>query len=241
MSACQVPSGLWQEDCWGALRSTFSPVKGPAVAQWVALSQTSRLFVEAASVSVPGATEVVRSKLASPLFNRPDPVPSVAVQLTTTSPPCQVVGGVPQVMTGFFLSTLFPETGPTVEEFSTLSRTVRLSVEALESSVSLPTLVVRLKLASPLSFSPEPLSEAVQAMATSAPCHIASAAPHNTTGALRSTLLPEMSAGEAAQLPAASQALSVPAEAAALPFSDPLPTAVDRDTSWAAGPDPPSV
>ena len=60
-------------------------------------------------------------------------------------------------------------------------------------------------------------------------------------GALRSTLLPEMSAGEAAQLPAASQALSVPAEAAALPFSDPLPTAVDRDTSWAAGPDPPSV
>src|SRR5437762_2855159 len=110
---------------------------------------------------------------------------------------------------------------------------------ALLISSPAETVVFRVAVSDPAT--PDPPSEAVQAMATSAPCHIASAAPHNTTGALRSTLLPEMSAGEAAQLPAASQALSVPAEAAALPFSDPLPTAVDRDTSWAAGPDPPSV
>src|SRR5947208_3477418 len=110
---------------------------------------------------------------------------------------------------------------------------------ALVVSSPAETVVFRVAVSDPAT--PDPPSEAEQAMLTSTGCQDPSAAPQLTAGALRSTWLPEMSAGEAAQLPAVSQALSVPAEAAALPFSDPLPTAVDRDTTWVAGPDPPSV
>ena len=88
---------------------------------------------------------------------------------------------------------------------------------------------------------PEPPSVAVHAKETSSACQVVSGNGQLTEGALRSTLLPAMLAGEAAQLLTASQAWAPPAEAAALAVSNPAPTEVVRLTSWVAGPDPPSV
>jgi hypothetical protein len=47
-----------------------------------------------------------------------------------------------------------------------------------------------------------------------------------------------MLAGEAAQLPTASQALAPLAVAAAVASSVPEPTVVDSEICWVAGPDP---
>jgi hypothetical protein len=162
---------------------------GPAVLHDPTRSQTCRLVVETLGVSVPVATLVVSVKLASVAFASPDP-PSPAVQAMATSLPCQAPSAAPHETVGAFLSTLLPAIGPAVAQAPTLSQTCRLFVEALGVSVPAPTAVVRLKPASAAFANPDPLSLAVQAIATSLLCHALSAAPHETVGAFLSTLLP---------------------------------------------------
>jgi hypothetical protein len=81
-------------------------------------------------------------------------------------------------ITGGFLSTLLPVTGPAVVHPPTVLHTWRLFVAALAVSVPISTLVVKLKLASAAFASPDSGSLAVHAMATSLLCHAPSAAPH---------------------------------------------------------------
>jgi len=91
-------------------------------------------------------------------------------------------------MLGAFLSILLPAIGPAVVEFPALSATLRLLVEALLVSVLLATFIVRLKLASAVFARPEVASLALHAMLTSLACHALSAVPHDTIGAVLSTL-----------------------------------------------------
>src|ERR1051325_9006980 len=77
------------------------PLMGPAWAQLPRLSQMVLLLVRAFAVSMPDDTEVVRMKIASAEFAKPEPL-SVAVHAIATSPACQspsvaphwIVGGV---------------------------------------------------------------------------------------------------------------------------------------------------
>src|SRR5262245_21325878 len=118
-------------------------------------------------------------------------------------------------MPGALLSTLLPLIGPAVTELPTASDTARTLVEVLAVSVPADTFVVRLKLESAALARPEPPSAALQAIETSAACHSPSAEPQDSAGAFLSTLLPVMSAGEAAQLETLSQAWTPPAVAEA--------------------------
>ena len=89
MSACQVPSGLWQEDCWGALRSTLNGPRAPAVASFPAVSKKSWDPVKALGSSLPSATDVDSVAVAEP--EMPEPV-SAAEQPIETLLACQPVG-----------------------------------------------------------------------------------------------------------------------------------------------------
>src|SRR5262245_51913050 len=90
------------------------------------------------------------------------------------------------VMLGAFLSTLLPLMGPAVAVLPARSAMLRLPVVALAVSVSLGTVVLRVKLASAAFASPDPPSLAVQAMLTSLACHRPSALPHETLGGVLS-------------------------------------------------------
>src|SRR5439155_1300004 len=106
-------------------------------------------------------------------------------------PPYQMeVSGTVQLIDGAFLSTLLSAIGPAMTVCPTASLTEWLPVEAFESSVLAGTLVERLKFASPETASPEPPSEALQRIETSAWCHAPSAEPQLTLGFFLSTLLP---------------------------------------------------
>src|SRR5439155_8736 len=170
------------------------------------------------SVTVAGATT-------------PEP-PSVAVQLNETLSSCQVESGEPQLTTGFFLSTLLPAMGPAVVELLTASATTWLPVEALASSVLAGTEVLRVKVASAGLARPEPPSEALHVMSTSAECQAPSALPQTTTGFCRSTLLPEMGPA-VAELPAESPTWCEPVEA--LASSESARTEVGRVKLASAG------
>src|SRR2546427_5004599 len=115
-------------------------------------------------------------------------------------------------MLGPFLSILLPETGPAVVELATPSATLRVPVEALVVSVPAGTAVDRLNDASAGLARPEPPSVAVQAMLASVACQTPSADPHEITGDLRSTLLPEYGPA-VAELPTASVRAWEPVEA----------------------------
>src|SRR5207249_2335696 len=100
----------------GAFLSTMFPETGPAVAKLPTASATGWLPVEAFASSVPAGTLVESEKLASPGLASPEP-PSLAVHPIETSVACHVPSAEPQLTSGAFLSTLFPETGPAVAQF----------------------------------------------------------------------------------------------------------------------------
>src|SRR5436190_5686731 len=79
--------------------------------------------------------------------------------------------GATSVMSGAFLSTLFPPTGPAAAQLPAPSQTVRLPVGALASSVPAATLVESVKFASAAFDKPDPPSLLEQASETSAACH----------------------------------------------------------------------
>src|SRR5712691_5544287 len=99
---------------------------------------------------------------------------------------------------------MFPATGPAVVLLPTASLIVRLSVEALLSSLPAGTLVDNEKPAGEPASSPDPPSAAVQAIETLPTCHAPSAVAQFTLGAFLSTLFPEIGPA-VAQFPTASQ------------------------------------
>src|SRR2546425_7989748 len=89
----------------GGFLSTMLPVIGPTVAQFAAKSQTECVPVAALEVSVPAGTLVLKLKLPSEEFARPDPA-SLAEQGMLTSAGCQRLSGDPHVMDGGVLSSI---------------------------------------------------------------------------------------------------------------------------------------
>src|SRR5439155_16283904 len=116
---------------------------------------------------------------------------------------------------------MFPEMGPAEEQLFTASQTFREPVEALFVSVPAATVVDMSKLPSPELASPDPPSEAEQAMVTSLACQAPSGEPQLTLGTFRSTLMP-VNGPAVVQLFAASQTFRDPVEV----FGSSLP----RDT-----------
>src|SRR5829696_2335415 len=162
----------------------------------------------------------------------PDP-PSLADQMAVAELPWMIgVDGQTIVTTGPFLSTLLPPSGPAVVVFPTASFKDFVPVCALAVSLPAGTFVESEKVASLAGSRPEPPSAAVHARETSVADQALAGPAHENVGALRSTLLPPMSAGEGAQLSTASQAWSPLADAAALSVSAPAATLVVRSTSW---------
>ena len=91
----------------GFLRS-MSYVYGPAVSHVPAMSQISRVFVDASATSVPSSTLVANVKFASAGLARPEPV-SVAVHGTVTFESIHpLMVGALQLTVGGVVSTLVP-------------------------------------------------------------------------------------------------------------------------------------
>src|SRR6266478_956611 len=87
---------------------------------------------------------------------------------------------------GGFLSTMFPPTGPAVEQFPATSHTKCVPVKAVAVSVPAGTAVLNVKLPSVEIARPEPASVPAQLMVTSEPCHRPSGAPQPIDGGVLS-------------------------------------------------------
>ena len=177
------------QDTTGPLRSIRLPMIGPAVEQLPTASQTWTLFVLALASSAPAATFVTRFNEACDAVSSPTP-PSVDVHAIDALVASQAALAEPQDTTGPLRSILLPVTGPAVEQLPTASQTWTLFVLAFAFSVPGATLVVSVTVACDGVARPDAASEAVQSIDALVASHCALAVPQDTTGPLRSILLP---------------------------------------------------
>src|SRR5688572_32964979 len=105
--------------------SILIPPIGPAVAQFPARSQTTRLSVTAAAVSVPAGTEVLSEKEVSAATANP-PL-SVALQFTVMLDACHVGATGSQAICGGVLSVSTPTANGLSDVTSAHSRRVTKS------------------------------------------------------------------------------------------------------------------
>src|SRR4249919_307399 len=128
---------------------------------------------------------VVSSRPAGPSHDAvPEPLSSQEYTAETVAPSGKTApsAGAEIVIDGARRSTRFPPIGPAVEQLPAVSQTLRASVAA--SAVSEPgaTEVESVNPPSVGSASPEPASDAVQAIVTLSGCHAPSGAEHEMVG-----------------------------------------------------------